>query len=92
MEKHNISLFKYLTHCSTSLAQVLYAYSQDCSRRLLIKAPKGDAAKRIRLQTGEEVDLTEKAEAGHELGEEPQDFILPNETVIERLDLIRKQL
>jgi len=72
--------------------QVLYAYSQDCSRRLLIKAPKGDAAKRIRLQTGEEVDLTEKAEAGHELGEEPQDFILPNETVIERLDLIRKQL
>ena len=71
---------------------MLYAYSQDCSRRLLIKAPKGDAAKRIRLQTGGEIDLTENAEADHEIGEEPQDFILPNETVIERLDLIRKQL
>lgn len=73
---------------------MLYAYSQDCSRRLLIKAPKGDAARMIQLrnQTGEEIDLTENAEADLEIGEEAQDFILPNETVIERLDLIRKQL
>ena len=73
---------------------MLYAYSQDCSRRLLIKAPKGDAARMIQLrnQTGEEIDLTENAEADQEIGEEAQDFILPNETVIERLDLIRKQL
>ena len=73
---------------------MLYAYSQDCSRRLLIKAPKGDAARMIQLrnQTGEEIDLPENAEADLEIGEEAQDFILPNETVIERLDLIRKQL
>ena len=71
---------------------MLYAYSQDCSRRLLIKAPQGDAAKRIQLQTGGEIDLTENAGADHEIGDESEDFILPNETVIERLDLIRKQL
>lgn len=46
----------------------------------------------LRNQTGEEIDLTENAEADLEIGEEAQDFILPNETVIERLDLIRKQL
>jgi len=72
--------------------QVLYAYSQDCSRRLLVKAPGGIAAKMIRLQTGAE---TEKdfTEADHAIGqEESQDFILPSDTVIERLDLIRKQL
>jgi len=74
--------------------QVLYAYSQDCSRRLLIKAPEGDAAKRIRIQTGggTELDLTENAEADHEIKNESQDFILPNDTVIERMNLIRKQL
>ena len=79
---------------SIILFQVLYAYSQDCSRRLLIKAPEGDAAKRIRLETGEaaEIDLTENAEASHEIGKESQDLILPNNTVIERMDLIRKQL
>ena len=46
----------------------------------------------IRLQTGAE---TEKdfTEADHAIGqEESQDFILPSDTVIERLDLIRKQL
>ena len=81
------------TLCTISLSQVLYAYSQDCSRRLLIKAPGGDAAKRIKLQAaGGEIDLTENAEADHDIGDESQDFILPNETVIERLDLIRKQL
>ena len=73
---------------------MLYAYSQDCSRRLLIKAPEGDAAKRIRIQTGggAKIDLTENAEASHEIVKESQDFILPNDTVIERMDLIRKQL
>ena len=72
---------------------MLYAYSQDCSRRLLIKAPEGESAKRIRLQAGGgEIDLTENAEADHDIGDESQDFILPNETVTERLDLIRKQL
>ena len=80
--------------CWTFLFQVLYAYSQDCSRRLLIKAPEGDAAKRIRIQTGggTELDLTENAEADHELKNESQDFILPNDTVIERMNLISKQL
>ena len=65
--------------------QVFYAYSQDCSNRLLVKASEGDAAKRIRLHIGgKERDLHEE--------DKGQDFILPDDTVIERTELIRKQL
>ena len=63
--------------------QVFYAYSQDCSNRLLVKAPEGDAAKRIRLHIGgKERDFHEE--------DKGQDFILPDDTVIERTELVKK--
>jgi len=74
--------------------QVLYAYSQDCSRRLLIKAPGGEAAKRIQSETGKsmEEDLTENLGIDYQPEQHAKDFIIPEDTAAIRQNIIQKQV
>ena len=73
---------------------MLYAYSQDCSRRLLIKAPGGEAAKRILSETGKsmEEDLTENLGIDYQPEQHAKDFIIPEDTAAIRQNIIQKQV